>query len=268
MSMEKNPYWMRKPKKDVIKRIEKIKEIIGEGVRTVRNITYKLYPNLHGKELDIKYNLTIKDTVRARTSRVIGFEQIRETRTRLHDYQGYQNVDDFIDSYMIDNLEDYYKRNKRPIHLKHFEVWFEKATVEPEFQSVCYKYDIPCVCVRGQAQWSTLNKGSKRDIPMILYFGDNDDKGYEILNVIKRDMKLVWNQEIKFVWCGITSEQEKKYKLPENSRIDVLELDDLKELVEDVIKQHIDMNMYQKILSQEERDKEHLRKFKAIVVKK
>jgi len=59
----KKYYWMAKADEITEKRLTRIMEILGDGIRTVRNIAYKLYPKLHGKALDRKYNTTIQTTV-------------------------------------------------------------------------------------------------------------------------------------------------------------------------------------------------------------
>lgn len=275
MVVDKNPYWMRKPSECVMERIFRIKEMLGDSIKTVRNITYKLYPDLHGKKLEAKYNLTIKDTVRGRTanftklSDAILFEQIRETRTTLRDVDGYKDVEDLKSAYTVVNLDQRYSRSKRESHIRPFEVWYEKETVEPEFVRVCSKFDVPSVDMRGQGQWSTEKKASDRLTKkhVILYFGDNDKKGQEIFEVIKRNMKAM-GCEAEFIWCGLTNYQEEIYGLPHHARIDGLDLEDLKELVELEIMKYIDIDKYNKIVDQEQKDKEYLRGFKAIVVKK
>jgi hypothetical protein len=272
MAIDKTPYWMRKPKPKVVERMNKIKEILGNAERTVRNIAYKLYPKLYGKLLDQKYNTTIKDTVRMRTSEMIPFEQIRESRTKLVDPKGYENVDDFIEHHSIEDCSILYSRNKRPSHKYLFENWYEKETLKPEYERICNKYDIPNLCIRGQAQWSTENKAFKRltEDHVILYWGDNDEKGKEILEVVKRDLRFLGCKvkDENFLWVGVTPEHEKRFKLPENSKLDGFDLDDLETLIEEVIREHIDVDVYEEILRQEEKDKEYLKGFRLKVEKK
>lgn len=272
MAIDETPYWMRKPKPKVVERMNKIKEILGNAERTVRNIAYKLYPELHGKLLDQKYNTTIKDIVRMRTSGMISFEQIRESRTKLVDPNGYENVDDFIDRYSTEDCSTLYFRSKRPSHLHPFEIWYEKDTLTPEFKSECNKYDVPNLCIRGQAQWSTEHKAFKRLTKdhVILYWGDNDEKGKEILEVVKRDLRFLGCKvkDENFLWVGVTPEQEKRFGLPENARLDGFDLDDLETLIEEVIREHINLDKYDEILKQEEKDEKYLKGYRLKVEKK
>jgi len=184
---------MAKSDPNTQQRLNKIVEILGSGVRTVRNITYKLYPKLHGKALDRKYNTTIKDTVKLRTSGKIQFRQIKEVRTSVRDIKGYDNVDIFIKNKAIDDLSQYYSLNRRPAHIKPIETWFEKETIADDFEDVCGNYDIPTLAVRGKAQWSSLKKAADRltNDHIVLYFGDNDKVGQQIYETIKDYIKFL-----------------------------------------------------------------------------
>ena len=73
MSETNKPYWMKKLKPYMTDRIKKIVQITQASLRagfqkTIRNINYKLHPNLHGKPLDLAYNRTVKLIVRGRTN--------------------------------------------------------------------------------------------------------------------------------------------------------------------------------------------------------
>lgn len=260
---------MSKPDETTEKRLNSIMKILGDGIRTVRNITYKLYPKLHGKALDRKYNTTIKDTVKLRTSKRIKFEQIKEVRTHLSNPNGYKNIQDFIAKYEIDDLDFYYSRSKRPSHVKPFEVWYEKETVTDDFEGICMVYDIPSLTIRGKPQWSTIKKASDRltDKHDILYFGDNDKIGHQIFQTIQ-DYVHYLNCECTFLWCGLTGEQEIKYGLPKNARLDGLDDKELHEIIRESVLKYIDSDKLKHIREQQEKDKKELKDYKLKIVKK
>lgn len=266
----KKYYWMSRPDEDTEKRLDKIIKLLGDGIRSVRNITYKLYPNLHGKALDRKYNTTIKDTVKLRTSKRIKFEQIKEVRTRLSNPEGYQNMQDFIDRQEIErDLGLYYSRSKRPSHVKPFEVWYEKETVLEDFEGICLVYDVPSLTIRGKPQWSTIKKASDRltDKHDVLYFGDNDKIGHQIFNTVE-DYVHYLGCECSFLWCGVTEEQEQKYGLPKNARLDGLDDVDLHEIIKEAILKYIDSDKLKRIRDQQDKEKEELKDYKLKIVKK
>jgi len=266
----KKYYWMAKSDDATEKRLCKIIDILGNGVRTVRNIAYKLYPNLHGKALDRKYNTTIKDLVKLRTSRRVKFEQIKEVRTHLSNPEGYEDKQDFIDRYEIEDLDMYYSRNKRPSHIKPIEVWYEKETVADDFESVCSVYDIPSLTIRGKPQWSTIKKASDRltEEHIILYFGDNDIIGRQIFETVE-DYVHYLGCECSFLWCGVTEEQEQKYDyLPKDARLDGLEDVDLHKIIKETVLEYIDSDKLEHIKEQQEKEKEELKDYKLKIVKK
>lgn len=266
----KKYYWMSKPDEATEKRLNKIIEILGNGIRTVRNITYKLYPKLHGKALDRKYNTTIKDVVKLRTSGKIRFEQIKEVRTHVSNPDGYKNIQDFIDRKEIEeDLGLYYSRSKRPSHIKPFEVWYEKETIIEDVEGICMVYDVPSLTIRGKPQWSTIKKATDRltDRHIILYFGDNDKIGHQIYETVQDYIKYL-GCECSFLWCGITGEQEQKYGLPKNARLDGLDDKDLHEIIRKTISKYINSDKLKHIKKQQEKEKEKLKDYKLKIVKK
>ncbi|GAH93899.1 unnamed protein product [marine sediment metagenome] len=266
----KKYYWMSKPDETTEKRLNLIIKILGDGIRTVRNIAYKLYPNLHGKALDRKYNTTIKDLVKLRTSGRVRFEQIKEMRTRLSNPDGYQSLQDFMDRQEKEDLDLYYSLSIRPAHIKPFEVWYEKETVIDDFEGICMAYDVPSLTIRGKPQWSTIKKASDRltDKHEILYFGDNDKIGHQIFETVQ-DYVHYLGCECSFLWCGITEEQEQKYEyLPKNARLDGLDNVDLHEIIKGSVLKYIDADKLKHIRKQQEKEKEDLKNYKLKVVKK
>lgn len=259
MKQEK-PYWMGIPGKKVLERIEKMRAWTKNEVRTVRNLCYKLYPGLEGKLLDRAYNTTIKAVVRGRIANLIPWNKIRESRVELHNGVGWQNTDEFVKS-RTENIWEYYSRDKTPSHTCYVECWFEKDTVSREFTTVCGKYDVPYMAARGQLTWTAKKVASERLVNgnVILYFGDNDDGGKEIFEVIKRDLKYL-GCGVELVWVAITEKQEREYGLPPRAKLDGFELTDLREIIEGEIQKYINLAVFQKILKQEKQDIEFLKR--------
>lgn len=265
----RKPYWQNKPTPDVISRMKLLKSFTSV-VRTVRKLTYLLYPKAKGKILGNAYTNTIKDVVRCRTNFFniggiqIDWNKIKESRVISNFPIGWDNIEEII-SYRTRDISDGYTRNKTPSHKKHIECWFEKETVIDEFEEVCKKYDVGYVAVRGQVTWTAKKKASERldRNSLVLYFGDNDYKGKEILEVIKRDMKYL-GCKAEFKWVGVTEEQEDRFNTPRNSRLDGFELEELKKIIEEIIRKFINIKQYNEILSQEQKD---IKKLKTMTLK-
>jgi len=239
-----------------------VKLIEENGIMTIRNITYKLYPGLHGKKLANAYDTTIKDIVRGRTNFnslpvSIGWDSIRESRVTYGKQLKWDDLEEFYQ--WLDNFKERYSKDKIPCHKKVIECWFEKETVIDEFEEVCNKYSIPFLATRGQLTWTAKRKASERlgSDAIILYFGDNDPKGYEIFETIKRDLEYL-GCGAEIIWAGVTQAQEKEYNLPEESRLDGFELKDLKKVIEGCIKNYIDLEVFKELCKKELEEKETL----------
>jgi hypothetical protein len=265
----KKYYWMGIPTPSTLERHNKIIQILGDGIKTVRNITYKMYPHLKGTLLDNAYKTTIKDLVRLRVTGQIRFNQIKEVRTKLNNTRGYHDVKEFKNTKESQNPSDLYKRNRRPAHTQTIEVWFEKETVIDDFETVCGEYDIPTLTTRGDPQWSTIKKASDRltEDHLILYFGDNDKRGRQIYQEIQDFIEYL-SMERWFQWCGLTYEQEERFGLPPNSRIDGLNTNDLRTIIKETILLYIDKDILADIEKQEEKDKEYLDNYEIKLIKK
>lgn len=267
MAVDHYPYWMKEPTKAVKDRIMKIADMLAGTIRTVRNITYSLYPDLHGKDLDNAYNVTVKDIVRARIKGYVDWESIKESRCTFKNQAGYDGVNDFWESQELDELWTRYSLDRRPAWKENILIMFEKETVQDEIAEICYKYDVPWVCGRGQATWSI--KKTLADFLdsswTLLYMGDNDEKGVEIFDVIERDLRFL-RCGCKFKWAAITDEQADELGIRRDSRLDGPDLDVLKDLVDSIIMGYIDKEKLEEIEEQEREDIRYLRAFKLKVV--
>ena len=56
--------------------------------------------------------------------------------------------------------------------------------------------------------------------------------------------------------------------MPENARLDGFDLEDLEILIEEIIREHIDLDKYEEILKQEEEDRKYLKGFRLKVERK
>ena len=260
---------MIRPSKAVRERMEKIAAMLQGTVRTVRNITYALYPELHGKDLDNAYNITVKDVVRCRIRGLVDWDSIKESRCTFKNEAGYDDIDDFWADQELENLWERYCLDRRPAWKSNILIMFEKETVQDWIEEVCEKYDVPWVCGRGQATWSI--KKTLADFLdgswTLLYMGDNDYKGEEIYDVIRRDLKYL-GCKCRFRWVAITDQQADEMNIPRDSRLDALDEEDLKELTEKIILEYIDIQKLRQIERQEAHDREYLKGFKLEIVDK
>lgn len=263
------PYWLRNIK--LIKaRLDKILQLINNESKTVRNISYKLYPDLEGKALDSKYNLTIKDTVILRMKGLLPFNLIKESRSHVHEVRNAHSVNDFIDYFEQLQLSKIYCKNKKSAFDSYIEVWFEKDTVFDIFQEICDLYTIPMLCLRGKSQLSSIRKGFERFKDKkghILYFADLDKSGIQNYKDIRRKFQY-WGSDCTLHWCGITKQQLTTYTYVRGYRLDGFNSTDLYSIIDSAIQEYLDVSKFTQLLKEEKQERKQLQDYSIVVSKR
>ncbi len=116
-----------------------------------------------------------------------------------------------------------YSRNLLQSQDKYIEIWIEKDALRTIFTDIARNYNVPVITCRGFVSVSFLNDFRKRvqfynqrnKNVLMLYFGDFDPSGMEML----RSMKITLEQEmnltgIYFKRIALTKEDIEKYDLP------------------------------------------------------
>ncbi len=112
------------------------------------------------------------------------------------------------------------KWHAQPVYL---ECWYEARAMTDQFRhytnhvtlrpmggqpSIPYKWGIAKDLERAAKQYNHPIK--------ILYFGDLDPAGETISETIERDVRTWCTCDFKFIRCGLTAEQVRRYRVPEN----------------------------------------------------
>lgn len=116
----------------------------------------------------------------------------------------------------LDNIEfqDYY-----------VQLWFEAEAMHGQFEYFTKNYRVSLVPFRGDCsipiKWELAKKLEKAHKKYqkhikILYFGDCDKKGYQILEAALRDIKAWCKTPFEIERVGLTLEQAREFGLPEN----------------------------------------------------
>jgi len=116
----------------------------------------------------------------------------------------------------LDNIEfqDYY-----------VQLWFEAEAMHGQFEYFTKNYRVSLVPFRGDCsipiKWELAKKLEsayrKYQKPIkVLYFGDCDKKGYQILDAAVKDIKAWCNVSFSIERVGLTLEQAREFGLPEN----------------------------------------------------
>jgi len=160
------------------------------------------------------------------------------------------------------------------------EVWVEKDALSGILYQVTQQWDVPLMSVRGFSSISFLHSAAESfetiDKPIfVYYFGDHDPSGLSISKNIEQKLRA-WapNSEIHFEKIAVTPEQIERYGLPtrptkktdsrsknfkgESVDLDALSPNTLRQLCENCITQHIDIDRYDRTVAIEKLERETL----------
>jgi len=105
------------------------------------------------------------------------------------------------------------------------QLWFEAEAMHQQFEYYTKPYRVSLIPFRGDAsiplKWTIAKKleeaHEKHQKPIkILYFGDRDDKGEQILEAALKDIRAWCKISFDIEHVGLTLEQAKAFQLPEN----------------------------------------------------
>lgn len=193
----------------------------------------------------------------------------------------------------------HYRLDRQEGQETHIELWTEKDALSGILKRTTEKYHIKLVVNKGYTSdsaiyasysrfQSKINDGQK---VTILYFGDHDPSGLDMVRDIRERIEFMFNNgdsgitdiedTFEVVPIGLTMKQIKKYKLPPNPtkvtdsrsdsyvkefgtqcwEVDALNPETLTEVVETNILSRIDLDAYHEVLEQERNDIAKLEKF-------
>jgi len=105
------------------------------------------------------------------------------------------------------------------------QLWFEAEAMHGQFEHYTKDYRVSLIPFRGDCsipiKWNIAKKleeiGAKYQKPIqILYFGDCDRKGFQILDAAVKDIRAWCKFPFDLERVGLTQEQAKEFGLPEN----------------------------------------------------
>lgn len=168
-----------------------------------------------------------------------------------------------------------YRLNRMQDQALNIEVWVEKDALSNVLWRVTSKYHVRLMVNRGYSSVTAMHDAAERlmDGDMILYFGDHDPSGLDMIRDIEERL-FDFNKEIQVVPVALTMEQIKQYNPPPNPakitdprsgwyikeyghtswELDALPPNVLIDLVESHIKKNIDMDLWQDQVDQEQED--------------
>lgn len=143
-----------------------------------------------------------------------------DTREAIPGGEGFYTPFDWLEA-----VRDYLKFEKvKWLNQKHYvEIWFEAAAMVGQFRH--YTEEIPLLAFHGDVsipeKWVTakrLEKASQQyELPIVvIYFGDDDDKGWAIPQSALADIREWCDAEFKFVRGGLNKGDAERLGIPGN----------------------------------------------------
>ncbi len=180
-----------------------------------------------------------------------------------------------------------YRRNRQEGQEVYIELWVEKDALSGVLKEITKKYHINLMVNRGYSSCTAMHDSFKRlkeaededKQTYILYLGDHDPSGLDMIrDVYDRLEEFGVYPEVRQI--GLTMEQIKKYNPPPNPakitdpratkyiekygetswEVDALNPETLHSLVKENVEELININLFNKSLKQEEKDKTKLKK--------
>lgn len=270
-----------------IERLAKINSIIEEYAAQGYKLTLRqLYYQLVSRDIipNVKQEYAKLSTllVKGRMAGVVDWDAI-EDRLRVPFLPYYaESVAD-----AISDLAVQYRLDRQEGQQVYIEVWVEKDALSGVLRKITSQYHIRLMVNRGYssctAMFEAYKRFSRHDYSTILYLGDHDPSGLDMIRDIGDRLEgfgaYKGLRTLEVVHIAITTPQIQEHDPPPNPakitdprakwyiqqhgniswEVDALNPQVLNQLLKDNIEQRVDMDMFNVQLQQEEDDKKFLR---------
>jgi hypothetical protein len=199
--------------------IETLNELREFKPLTLRQIYYQLVGKGYIENNVSQYGMLSKLIKHARIDGFIAWEDVEDRVRAYHDLTGWDSSDTFIEASVGSFLRGY-KRDLIQTQEKYLEIWIEKDALSSIFTRVASEYTVPVVVCRGFSSVSFLNDYKRRllaqrRLPVLLYFGDFDPSGVEMLSAMETTLRDELEvQLVEFKRIGLLKEDIYRYNLP------------------------------------------------------
>jgi hypothetical protein len=280
-----------------IDKLNKVLEILEELQEykplTLRQVYYQLIGKGYMENRVSEYNMLSTLVKHGRIDGYINWKDIEDRTRTYNDLTGWSNADRFIKASFNHFLEGY-QRNLLQSQEKYIEVWIEKDALSSIFNKVASIYTVPVVTCRGFSSVSFLNDFKNRltyqkvKKPIMLYFGDFDPSGLEMLD----SMQVTFENELNvtgvdYKRIALTKQDIFDFELPHDPNalkesdtrlkkfkekygtyaveLDALRPNILEQKIRDAIENEVDMRTFEKEMQIMESEFEKLDTFKSRV---
>lgn len=266
--------------------LEQINEILVEYQQylplTVRQVFYRLVGAYDYEKTERAYGRLCEHLVRARRSRLISFEAIRDDGVSVMQETWYAGQQDFHEEFH--RKAKTYRRDRQQGQRYRLELWSEAAGMLPQLARVAGQFSIPVYSASGfvplTAVRMIVDSACERDQKTVMmHVGDFDPSGESIFDAMARDAqaflaedRIIASQSIIPVRVALTAEQVLLYDLPTSPpkesdsrtlrwegggtcQLEALPPDDLASILETHIREFFDEERLDGEIASEEQDR-------------
>ncbi|MGV8119502.1 MAG: hypothetical protein AB2L14_07020 [Candidatus Xenobiia bacterium LiM19] len=265
--------------KEALQYVDRVNEILaglqGYWPLTLRQVYYQLVAAGDIQNNTGQYNKLSRILTKARLSELVSWDAIEDrSRSTLSSYR-WGDRDSYI-SAVTEYLFKSYRRDLLQDQAQALEIWVEKDALSRVCERSADPYGVPVIVARGFSSISYVHECRKRILEnignghntVILYFGDLDPSGWEMLpamlETLQREMNL--GDLVTGVRCALKLDQVNFYNLPKNPdalkptdtrakkymklfgdlavELDALPPAELEALVKKAIEDNIDISLY------------------------
>jgi hypothetical protein len=186
---------------------------------TLRQLYYRLVSDLVIENRQNEYRKLSRDLTKARLHGLIPWEAIHDRSRTFSAVTGWPDPQAFV-TQTVRYLSYGYARDLLQTQPRQLELWIEKDALSKIFQGVADEYHVPVVVARGFSSISFVHECAERvrlgRPTTILYFGDLDPSGWEMLPAMMETLQLEMEigHRVEAVRCALNPDQVEQYELP------------------------------------------------------
>jgi hypothetical protein len=245
---------------------------------TIRQIFYRLVGIYGYAKTELAYDRLIDYMGRARRSRMIPMEAIRDDGTTRKGGKGWYDQDHFIRSIVREAQS--YERNKQERQATRILILVEAAGMLPQIVKAVGLYGLPVISSSGFDSL-TMKYELAQDIiddgrpTVVFHIGDLDPSGVCIFDSVQADVEAFVgsDQQLLFNRIALTPEQVSLYNLPtvppkatdkrgegikETCQAEALPPDKLAEIAKEAVLKYFDLAQYEEDAIAEQQEREYL----------
>jgi hypothetical protein len=258
-------------------------EYMAQGLKlTVRQLYYQFVSNNWITNTPQNYEALQTVIAEAREGGMIDWDAIEDRGRVTFERPSYGSLKGFLQ-----HLNEQYLLDKWAKQDHYVEVMIEKQALEGIIVPVCEKWGVPVTANKGYSSVSMMHSRGKyiqsmRDVEgkevHVLYLGDHDPSGIDMTRDVRDRLERYSDGPVDVVRLGLNWDQVQRHQLPENPvkfkdsraasyverfgehswELDALKPTVLVSLVENGIKQFLDLTLWRTMEAQQQRDQDVL----------